>query len=55
MDIFSQILELDDEEDEDDCHQFSRTMIQAYFAQAKKTFQEMDEALYESLCSFCLH
>jgi len=56
MDIFNQILELDDEdEDGGDSHEFSRTMIFAYFAQATKTFKEMDQALCEPLCSFRIH
>lgn len=59
MDIFNQILELDDDVDEDedgeDGYKFSKTMILAYFAQATKTFGEMDEALCELLCSFRLH
>lgn len=41
METFSQILELD--EDEDD-HDFSRPMVYDYFEQAEKTFGEMDEA-----------
>ncbi|KAJ3474659.1 hypothetical protein NLI96_g12332 [Meripilus lineatus] len=42
MEIFEQILELD-EDDED--LEFSSGMVEAYFAQADKTFDDMDEAL----------
>jgi hypothetical protein len=42
MDIFRQILELD----EDDSDEFSRAMAQDYFSQANTTFKEMDEAMY---------
>ncbi|KAJ6620772.1 CoA-transferase family III domain-containing protein [Mycena sp. CBHHK59/15] len=41
MDIFSQILELD----EDDTHEFSKEMVTEYFSQASSTFLEMDKAL----------
>ncbi|KAG6849926.1 hypothetical protein H0H93_003455 [Arthromyces matolae] len=39
--IFEQILELD----EDDTHDFSKTMTDAFFDQAETTFDEMDTAL----------
>ncbi|KAG6815739.1 hypothetical protein H0H87_011850 [Tephrocybe sp. NHM501043] len=39
--IFNQILELD----EDSTHDFSQGMAESYFAQAQKTFKDMDEAL----------
>ncbi len=42
MEIFNQIIELD-EDDED--LEFSTGMVEAYFAQADKTFTDMDEAL----------
>jgi len=41
METFNQITELD--EDGDDS--FSRSMVESYFDQAKKTFKDMDEAL----------
>jgi hypothetical protein len=41
METFHQILDLD----EDDTYEFSRGMAWAYFAQAKTTFTELDEAL----------
>ncbi|KAJ6557248.1 histidine-phosphotransfer domain, HPT domain-containing protein [Mycena vulgaris] len=41
MDIFGQILELDDE----DTHDFSKEMVVAYFSQASTTFDDMDKAL----------
>jgi osomolarity two-component system phosphorelay intermediate protein YPD1 len=42
MDIFGQILELD----EDDTFEFSKEMVEAYFSQASTTFDDMDNALY---------
>lgn len=42
MEIFNQIIELD--EDDDDL-EFSTGMVEAYFAQADKTFTDMDDAL----------
>ena len=41
MEVFNQILELDDDDDE-----FSRGMVNDYFSQAEKTFIDMDDALY---------
>ncbi|KAJ3877181.1 signal transduction histidine kinase, partial [Lentinula edodes] len=41
MEIFNQILELD----EDDTHDFSREMVEAYYTQAAQTFNDMDAAL----------
>ncbi|KAF7299250.1 Histidine-phosphotransfer domain HPT-domain-containing protein [Mycena indigotica] len=41
MEIFEQILELDDE----DSHEFSKEMVTAYFSQASSTFKNMDKAL----------
>lgn len=41
MDIFNQILELDD----DDTHDFSREMVEEYYTQAAQTFDDMDAAL----------
>jgi osomolarity two-component system phosphorelay intermediate protein YPD1 len=43
MEIFNQILELDDEDDE--THEFSWSMVRAYFEQAEKTFRGMDDAV----------
>ncbi|KAJ7855973.1 histidine phosphotransferase [Mycena olivaceomarginata] len=43
MDIFGQILELD----EDDTFEFSKEMVEAYFSQASTTFDDMDNALGE--------
>jgi hypothetical protein len=40
MEVFEQILELDDDDDD-----FSRGMVKEYFSQAEKTFNEMDDAL----------
>jgi hypothetical protein len=45
MDTFGQILELD----EDDTHDFSKEMVDAFFSQASTTFEDMDKALY--VCS----
>ncbi|EPQ27866.1 uncharacterized protein PFL1_04610 [Pseudozyma flocculosa PF-1] len=41
MDIFSQLLEMDDEED----REFSKSIVWNYFDQAENTFQKMDSAL----------
>ncbi|KAJ7043882.1 histidine-phosphotransfer domain, HPT domain-containing protein [Mycena alexandri] len=41
MDIFSQILELD----EDGTYDFSKEMVVAYFSQATTTFSDMDKAI----------
>ncbi|KAN0064391.1 Phosphorelay intermediate protein [Thecaphora frezii] len=41
MDIFSQLLEMDDEED----REFSKSIVWNYFDQAETTFQKMDSAL----------
>ncbi|KAJ7714186.1 histidine phosphotransferase [Mycena metata] len=41
MDIFSQILELD----EDGTYDFSKEMVAAYFSQATTTFSDMDKAM----------
>ncbi|THV03822.1 histidine-phosphotransfer domain, HPT domain-containing protein [Dendrothele bispora CBS 962.96] len=41
MDTFRQILDLD----EDDDHEFSLEMVEAYYSQAGQTFIDMDEAL----------
>ncbi|KAF9359332.1 hypothetical protein BGX34_008428 [Mortierella sp. NVP85] len=38
---FDQLLEMDDEED----HEFSKSLVFNYFEQAEKTFGEMDEAM----------
>ncbi|KAG0309801.1 hypothetical protein BGZ98_007535 [Dissophora globulifera] len=38
---FDQLLEMDDEED----HEFSKSLVWNYFEQAEKTFAEMDEAM----------
>jgi osomolarity two-component system phosphorelay intermediate protein YPD1 len=40
--VFNQVLELDEEGDED---LFSKDMVDAYFIQAEKTFEDMDTAL----------
>ena len=42
METFQQILELDDSEDD---REFSREMVWAYFSQAEKTFDDLDDAL----------
>ncbi|KAI0249225.1 signal transduction histidine kinase [Lactifluus subvellereus] len=41
QDVFEQILELDDEDDKS----FSKGMVDAYYEQAEKTFEGMDDAL----------
>ena len=41
METFEQILELD----EDETHDFSWTIADSFFQQAKGTFKDMDEAL----------
>ncbi|KAG0245326.1 hypothetical protein BGX31_007524 [Mortierella sp. GBA43] len=38
---FDQLLEMDDEED----HEFSKSLVYNYFEQAEKTFEEMEEAM----------
>jgi len=43
METFSQILELDDEDDE--THDFSWSMVRAYFEQAENKFRDMDDAV----------
>ncbi|KAN0131918.1 histidine phosphotransferase [Lactarius tabidus] len=40
MEVFEQILELDDDDDD-----FSRGMVDEYFSQAERTFTDMDDAL----------
>jgi len=42
MEIFGQILEMDDDEDDRD---FSKSIVINYFEQAVQTFDEIDEAL----------
>ncbi|CEH16761.1 histidine phosphotransferase hpt1p [Ceraceosorus bombacis] len=44
MDIFSQLLEMDDDEDD---REFSREIVWNYFDQAAATFVKMDKALEE--------
>lgn len=44
MDIFRQILELDEEGD----HEFSLSMVEEYFKQAEETFRKLDKGLYVS-------
>lgn len=46
MEIFQQILELDDEEGES----FAWEMAEAYFAQAETTFKDMEEAIAKKDC-----
>ena len=41
MDIFGQLLEMDDEED----REFSKEIVWNYFEQAESTFEKMDKAL----------
>jgi osomolarity two-component system phosphorelay intermediate protein YPD1 len=41
MDIFGQLLEMDDEED----REFSKEIVWNYFDQAESTFEKMDTAL----------
>jgi len=47
MEIFQQILELDDD---DETHEFSFGMVEAYFDQAVKTFEEMEKAIAKKDC-----
>jgi len=42
METFNQILELDDE---DETHEFSWSMVRAYFEQAERKFRDMDDAV----------
>lgn len=42
MDIFGQLLEMDDEED----REFSKEIVWNYFDQAETTFEKMDTALF---------
>ena len=42
MNIFNQILELDD----DDNREFSRSMVKDYYSQVDSTLIKMDKALY---------
>lgn len=42
MDIFNQLLEMDDEED----REFSKSIVWNYFDQAESTFGNMDDALW---------
>lgn len=51
MDIFGQLLEMDDEED----REFSKEIVWNYFDQAETTFGKMDAALYVRLCPSALH
>ena len=44
MEIFGQLLELDDDDPE-----FTKDMVLAYFSQAETTFKDLDAALYVSL------
>ena len=41
MEIFGQILEMDDEEDQE----FSKSIVWNFFDQAETTFEDMDQAL----------
>lgn len=41
---FEQILEMDEGEDEDG-HEFSRSIVFGYFEQAETTFDKMDDAV----------
>ncbi|RXW24513.1 hypothetical protein EST38_g1369 [Candolleomyces aberdarensis] len=45
MEIFQQILELDEDDDDRD---FSKGMVEAYFTQAEETFEKLDKALKQS-------
>ncbi|GAA5901093.1 hypothetical protein JCM8208_007613 [Rhodotorula glutinis] len=45
MDVFGQLLEIDDDEE----HEFSKTLAFDYITQADATFQEIEEALCVSL------
>lgn len=48
MDIFGQLLEMDDEED----REFSKSIVWNYFDQAETTFGNMDDALWVVRVSF---
>lgn len=47
MDVFSQILDMDDDEDaeEEGGEQFSKTMVEDFSVQAEKAFEDMEKAL----------
>jgi len=48
MEVFGQIREMDEVEDEDDGegdHSFSRGIVFGFFEQAEKTFQDMEKAI----------
>jgi len=45
MDVFCQILELDEDEE---THDFSQPMVWEYFEQAERTFCKMDDAVSAS-------
>lgn len=45
--MFEQVLELDDEDDDEE-EKFSKGMVEAYYVQADKAFNDMDGAL----CAF---
>lgn len=49
IETFTQILDLD----EDDTHDFSFGMTEAYFSQANTTFTDMDEALWVARALSC--
>lgn len=52
MEIFNQILEMDDDEDD---HEFSKSIVYNFFQQAEKTFVEMQTAMYvQSLSGHCV-
>lgn len=47
MEIFSQIQDMDDEDDEDGpgSREFSKGIVWGYFEQAEATFKQMEEAM----------
>lgn len=47
MEIFSQIQDMDDEDDEDGpgSHEFSKGIVWGYFEQAEATFKQMEDAM----------
>lgn len=53
MDVFSQIRDMDDEEDEDERGEdsFSHGIVWGYFEQAEDTFNNMKAALWVQLLS----
>jgi hypothetical protein len=52
LDVFNQILDMDDDEEGDDEEAFSEGIVGGFFDQAETTFASMEKALYVSLPFF---